>query len=152
MSDAVDDSRFGESASEWECNYFDKRGANELHERIPGPAPVTMLGDRRLRCDGRLLDETADVFLSVDTLEGSVIEREAVLLFELGLELDASETIEVEIGRGWNFFGGETAYDFPFENFAGGRARKIWFRPNAPMADLLKPGEFTIGALYRGCG
>ena len=87
-----------------------------------------------------MLDETADVFLSVDTLEGSVIEREAVLLFELGLELDASETIEVEIGRVRSFFGGETAHDFALENFAGGGAGKIGLGPETPTADLLKVG------------
>ena len=46
MRDATDDFGFGKSARKREGDEFEERGANELHDGIPGPVPVTVLGDR----------------------------------------------------------------------------------------------------------
>src|SRR5690242_7340392 len=97
----------------------------------------------------RLSGKTPDVGSRFYFLYLLIIQRDAVLLLKLCLELNAPQAIE------WRrfFFGSRPGLrcrplrDFALQDLSCRRARKIRIRPNHPAVYLLEIGEFPVSAL-----
>ena len=95
-----------------------------------------------------LIKQLSNIVPGSRTLKSSIIENDAVLLFDLRLELHPSKAVEIQI-RGLfaacqAVASGNASGYFATQDLPSRRAWQVWFRPLNPAVKPLKICEFTI--------